>query len=124
MREIKFRGLREEFNPALHDSTWKVGNLLNANSIGEVGYDLAHYEFAKVKPETVGEFTGLNDKNGKEIWEGDILKLANNETVKVVFKSGRFMGIRKNKTHSNSTFYWIYSEVIGNIHEAVTPQLA
>ena len=58
-REIKFRGIREEYNPSWHQSIFKYGNLLNNNSIGEVGYDLAHYEYAKVKPETVGQFTWL-----------------------------------------------------------------
>lgn len=119
-REIKFRGVREEYNPAWHQSIFKYGNLLNANSIGEVGHDLAHYEYAKVKPETVGQFTGLKDKEGSDIYEGDVLELANGETVEVSFKAGKFVGIRKNGTVSLTSFYWIYAKIVGNVYETVS----
>ena len=115
-REIKFRGIREEYNPAWHQSVFRFGNLLNSNSIGEVGYDLSHYEYAKVKPETIGQFTGLLDKEGNEIYEGDLLELANGETILVSFKSGKFLGIRKNGTVSLTSFYWIYSKIVGNCY--------
>ena len=119
-REIKFRGIREEYNPAWHQSIFKYGNLLNLNSIGEVGYDLDHYEYAKVKPETVGQFTGLKDKNGNEIYEGDLLELANGEMVEVSYKAGKFVGLRKNGTVSLTSFYWIYAKIVGNVYETVS----
>ena len=119
-REIKFRGIREEYNPAWHQSIFRFGNLLNNNSIGEVGYDLSHYEYAKVKPETIGQFTGLLDKEGNEIYEGDLLELANGEIISVSFKSGKFLGIRKNGTTSLTSFYWIYAKIVGNIYETVS----
>ena len=71
MREIKFRGKH------LDDGTWVYGNLLAVNnnfaSIGEVGAELCHYKYSNVDPATVGQFTGLHEKDGVEIYEGDVL---------------------------------------------------
>lgn len=66
MREIKFRGKR------LDNGEWIEGDLLRMNGHWFIFLDPAPKGIDKyaVDPATVGEFTGLKDKNGKEIYEG------------------------------------------------------
>lgn len=83
MREIKFRGKR------LDNGEWEYGDLLqyddgsvcigvHSKNYTDDGFNVGQYHhIAPVNEDTVGEFTGLKDRNGKEVYEGDIIRFSN-----------------------------------------------
>lgn len=123
MREILFRGKRA------YNGDWVYGNLLHLPN-GTVAI-LSDKRYVKIIPETVGQYTGVIDKNGKKVFEGDIIdytwdtlcggKEHRTYVISYANNEAKFVGdcVIGNPRHSLPTFEYIgeRGEVIGNIYD-------
>ena len=117
MREIKFRGKR------IDNGEWVKGDFAQVcyNEKSKIEYKDARGRdyFPNVVPSTVGQYTGLKDKSGKEIFEGDIVKYhpeANQGIGRVVFQGSGFYVIDDFDCILDE-FAVKGIEVIGNIYD-------
>lgn len=129
MRESKFRGRRVD------NGEWVYGYLIEdqyiVGPIVEWTEDYFNTEYwFRVDPETVGQYTGLKDRNGKEIYEGDLLRVTHEDGDSEVYQV-RYMGdndypafdlVPHLDCDSNGLSHAMAVceiEVIGNIYELV-----
>ena len=129
MREILFRSKRND------NGEWVYGDLMHKHynfdtkATKVIHNNIMNY---KVIPETVGQYTGLTDKNGKKIFEGDIIK--QNSPYRDIFSvieygvgyaySNVYGVCQRFRDESGTSLLSVadesgkvYCEVIGNIHD-------
>jgi len=123
-REILFRGKR------LDKKKWVYGNLMirgEKTVMRDFQLISGYYE---VDPDTVGQFTGMEDKNGNKIFEGDLITNSLGYNYTVEFENGSFQLYHtKLKDWNQKPMRWgllsrafeieerFLIEVIGNIHD-------
>ena len=113
MRTFKFRG------KGIKSGQWFYGSVVpfgNSAYIFKM-FRLLRMEHAEVDPATVGQFTGLFDKNGKEIYEGDIVRHdENSKCYSIIYEEPMFRFAPNDDCFAFLNHPELL-EVIGNIHD-------
>lgn len=108
MREIKFRAWDRNKNRMYYEGDAAMWSKDKPITSGDL---LEWFEDGDLM-----QFTGLKDKNGKEIWEGDIVRSLN-ENWEVQFSKGQFEIKAKRNSFGPKSVDFDMVEVIGNIYE-------
>lgn len=135
MREILFKAKRED------NGKWVEGNYVKKYDLSGKRHlilyvdNYVRWKCVEINPETLCQFTGLCDKNGKKIWENDIVNTDSNVRAQIKFglysnsfstwkrNQGFYMDFMNKEYYRPDLGYWAKKTVvIGNIFD--NPELA
>lgn len=129
MREILFRGKAVNESSYRKVGKWCYGYYVH--NLVEDTHSIITNTFPQIKfevdPTTVGQFTGLTDKNGAKIFEGDILKESEYGIFEVIYDT-KWAKFKLDWTRVAKAIQYpewnrgIAMEIIGNIHENSHPE--
>lgn len=128
MREILFRGKRVDNGEWVEGLLWKKKYNTSKLFMSYFPDKDDNEEVVVIDPETVGQYTGLKDKNGNKIFEGDIVKWIDTQfnayKSKVIYCCDKYnypaFDLEKHDYECNGLQYAhedCYLEIIGNIHD-------
>ena len=131
MRDLFFRGQTRRKGEKVFmdgrpvDANWVYGGIFQGKGDFSVMYTYEPIEKRPVYTDTVGQYTGFDDKNGTKVFEGDILRLKRHLYV-IEWKNGCLYASQKNFLKGNVSARYLLieglvkdgAEVIGNIYES------